>query len=131
MARSRVRPRGPSFADPEDVADWAADLPDSFLACRENHNWKPLDVDWLDFHGEPCGPTRAHSIGRVRRCTRCKTRRVQTLDLRGAIVRSHYEYPEGYQSEGLGRIVGDGRNLLRLESVTRDLSKKRTPNGDS
>lgn len=115
VARSRVRPRGPTYADPKDVAQWAEELTASYLECRElGHLWRPFAARWVP---------EDRYYERVLRCTRCKTKRVQTLSRRGEVVLSHYVYPDGYQSNGMGRIVGDGRDALRLESLTRFLSK--------
>lgn len=98
------------YADPDDVEEFAEGLKDSWLHCREmNHNWRPHDVG-------------SHPEGgweRTLRCVRCKTRRIQHLDTRGMVVSSRYEYPKGYQTEGLGRIVGEARGILRIESIKR------------
>lgn len=102
------------YADPGEVADFAAELPISHLHCRElGHNWKP----WVARIAEDGGFERAL------RCTRCRAERWQSLTRGGSIVSSHYVYPDGYIHEGLGRIVGDGRDALRLESLTRALDE--------
>lgn len=101
---------GPHYADPGDVREFAGTLPEKFLHCREmNHNWRPYTVG-----GHPDG-----GYERVLRCTRCRTRRVQHLTASGAVISSKYIYPDGYESKGLGRIVGEGRDALRLESIKR------------
>lgn len=104
----------PQGADLDEVREFAQHLPERFLHCREmGHNWRPYSAGrWEDGGFE-----------RVIRCTRCKTKRFQGIDSRGLIVSSHYEHPEGYLSNGLGRIVGDGRGALRLESIKRIVSK--------
>lgn len=103
------------WADVDAVAEFAEGLPERFLHCREmNHNWRPFDV----------GRHKDGGYERTLRCVRCKTRKVQHLDVRGMPVGgTRYEYPDGYQSDGLGRIVGEGRGALRLESIKR-LSKE-------
>ena len=37
------------------------------------------------------------------------------------VLTNHYEYPDGYLTDNIGRIVGEGRGLLRLESIMRVL----------
>lgn len=107
----------PHYADPGEVADFAAELKETFLYCRElNHNWRPYTA----------GKRRAKDGGgfvRTLRCVRCKTLKHQEIDARGMIERSHYEHPEGYLHKGMGRIVGEGRGMLRLESLKRLTSK--------
>jgi hypothetical protein len=99
------------YADTGEVEAFAAELPEKFLHCREmNHNWRPFDV----------GPHKDGGYERTLRCVRCKTRKVQHLDRYGMLIGgTRYEYPEGYQAENLGRIVGEGRGALRLESIKR------------
>jgi hypothetical protein len=40
---------------------------------------------------------------------------------RGVVLTNQYIHPDGYLMTGLGRIVGDGRGVLRLESITRQV----------
>lgn len=99
------------YADPHEVAEFAQGLSISHLHCRElGHNWRPHAARRAEDGG---------SFERVLRCVRCKTLRIQVLSIYGAVVSSHYEYPDGYISKGLGRIVGDGRDRLRLETTMR------------
>lgn len=102
----------PGYADPFEVAEFASGLTISYLLCRElGHNWRP----WT---------ARAIKGGfeRALRCTRCHTERWETLSSTGAKIKGHYVYPEDYLHEGLGRIVGDGRDALRLESLSRAIT---------
>lgn len=104
-----------SYADADAVADFAAGLTEAYLHCRElSHNWKPHSVIVAD---------DGISYERSLRCNRCKTKRVQILDRFGAVHSSHYEYPEGYLSDGLGRIAGEGRDRLRLETTMRMMKR--------
>lgn len=124
MARRKTLKRpAPEFADPGLVADFAKDLEADWLFCRTyQHNWKPWSAHWSDHEG--CYQVTI-------RCNRCSTKRVQTMSDKGAVLTSHYEYPEGYLAAGIGRIAGEGRDALRLESVTRvvahqnDLAQRR------
>lgn len=101
----------PNHADPGEVADFAALLPEKFLHCREmNHNWRPYTV----------GRHKDGGYERVLRCSRCRTLKTQHLDRFGMLVGSaSYQHPEGYLHAGMGRIVGEGRGVLRLESIKR------------
>ena len=100
-----------NYADSGEVEAFAAELPEKFLHCREmNHNWRPFQV----------GRHKDGGYARVLRCVRCRTRKTQHLDMMGMIVgTAKYEHPDGYLHVGMGRIVGEGRGLLRLESIKR------------
>lgn len=103
----------PLFADVEEVKAFAESLPDKFLECREmNHIWKAWTGQYV-----------AEGILRVLRCQRCKAERHQEISLSGTMLRSWYKHPEGYLHEGMGRIAGDGRDALRVESLARFMSK--------
>lgn len=102
----------PSYADAHEVAEFASGLAISWLHCRElGHNWRP----WT-------AAAKNGGFERALRCTRCRTERWEILTSTGAKVRGHYVYPDGYLHEGLGRIVGDGRDVLRLESLSRAIA---------
>lgn len=102
------------YAELDDVRDFAEGLKETFLHCRElGHNWRPYSAG-----SHPDG-----GYERTLRCTRCKTRRVQELSNRGMVLTNKYIHPEGYLHEGMGRIVGEGRGLLRLESLKRLVAK--------
>ena len=95
-----------------EVESFAAGLDQSHLLCRElGHLWSP----WT------AGLTDGGGYVRILRCPRCLTERHQVLDGRAHVVSNVYRYPDGYQHKGLGRIVGEGRDMLRLESITRTL----------
>jgi hypothetical protein len=101
----------PRTAEAHEVEEFAATLPEKFLHCREmSHNWRPYDV----------GRHKDGGFERTLRCSRCRTRKVQHLDERGMYVGgTKYIHPDGYLHEGMGRIVGEGRGILRLESIRR------------
>lgn len=93
------------------IQEFAESLPERFLHCRElGHNWKPWKA-------------AGHADGgfeRTLRCTRCRTLRVEQLTNRGGKLSSQYKHPDGYlQEAGAGRIVGEGRDVLRLTSLKR------------
>lgn len=100
------------FADTADVEKFATQLPDSFLQCREfGHSKRPYTAI----------RTRT-GFERTVRCTRCKTVWEQVLDRHARMITSRPRYADGYLAKGIGRIVGDGRDVLRLESVERTVS---------
>jgi hypothetical protein len=102
------------WADNDEIAAFAQDLPEEFLMCREmGHRWLPHDAEEFD----------DGSFMRILRCPRCKTRKVQDISRRGVIERTRYQHPDGYLHEGMGRIAGDGRGVLRLESIRRTITK--------
>jgi hypothetical protein len=116
MARRGIKLAEPpsqdiNYAALSEVEAFAEELPEKFLHCREmNHNWRPFTV----------GRYKDGGFERVLRCVRCRTKKVQHLDASGMILGgSKYEHPEGYLHKGMGRIVGEGRGLLRLESIKR------------
>lgn len=111
MAKAKESAPPVEYADPAEVSDFAAELSDKFLECRDTgHNWRRLAARWSPHLGE---------YRRVHRCRSCRAERTQRLSDKGAILSSSIDYPDGYLHKGLGRIVGDGRDLLRLETMGR------------
>lgn len=103
----------PQVARVDEVAAFAANLPEEFLQCREmGHNWRPHSAKWVPQY---------HVYERSMRCSRCATERHQVLSDVGHVLSGGYHYPEGYAHKGFGRITGDGRDRLRLESIFRVL----------
>lgn len=97
-----------------EVAEWAKDLPETFLYCREmGHNWLPYSA----------GRYKDGGFERTLRCSRCRTRKTQQITSRGLLMGTRYDHPDGYLTHGLGAIVGEERGLLRLESMTRIVAK--------
>lgn len=115
-ARRRAR-RTTGYASPGEVEQFAHQLPEAYLTCRDlGHSWRPFTARAL--------PRReGGGFERVVKCSRCPTRRVEHLSTSGERLASNMAYPKGYLHKGLGRIVGEGRDVLRLESVTRVLDK--------
>jgi hypothetical protein len=105
---------GVRWAALSEVEDFATELPEEFLLCREmGHRWLPYQAA-LNNDG---------TYHRALRCPRCKTKKVQEISSRGAILATHYKHPEGYLHEGMGRIAGDGRGVLRLEAIRRTITR--------
>lgn len=106
----------PTSIQGEDVASFAAHLSEEWLVCRDTgHTWRPFDAKVLQDKG---------CYERSHRCASCDTIRHQRLSFRGAVLGTTYDYPDGYLSN-VGRIVGDDRDRLRLESLQRALGKRR------
>lgn len=103
---------GVKWADLKEVEAFASELSEEFLQCREmGHRWLPSKA-----HVNP-----DRTFHREMRCPRCRTRKQQEVSGRGEILSTQYKHPEGYLHEGMGRIAGDGRGLLRLESIRRTI----------
>lgn len=101
--------------DPE-AADFVHSLPDAYLDCRDyGHLWSARTARW---------DSEMRAYERTLGCTRCDTTRTQWLSAYGSTLKGSYNYPEGYQHKGLGRLDGGARDALRLESVTRLLDLK-------
>jgi len=103
------------MASERDVAEWAADLPDEYLECRDyGHNWKPWAVRFDEEH---------NAYVRVARCGRCKSTRPEWMGMGGSRDRTSIAYRDGYLAPaGTGRLVMKDKDALRLESVTRQLN---------
>lgn len=95
-----------------DVLTWAEDLPDAYLNCRTLlHAWRAYTARYVP---------EDHCYEQVVRCTRCKTRRIETLSQTGHLQSRRYDYPDDYLApKGTGAIVGSERDSLRLTSVLR------------
>jgi hypothetical protein len=100
--------------DLKTVQDFADKLPDTYLDCRSmQHRWT----------GHTAGRHEMGGYHVVLRCTRCTTRKHQDLNDRGMVLRTWYTYPDGYLTEGVGRLIGEARGVLRLTSVLRTITK--------
>lgn len=108
----------PTYADPDEVADLAHEMPQAFLECRElrSHAWT-----WSD--ARPVA--RSRDVERTLVCSRCGSLRHQTLTESGAVIRDSRDYADGYLLHGVGRIDGQGRDALRRASVMRQLERAR------
>jgi hypothetical protein len=95
------------WADPSAVEDASAEWSDKLVHCRiYGHGWTPSSV------------TRAGDGFIVRQqCGRCTNEREQVMSSTGMAEPWRYIYSEGYLTEGLGRIGGDGRAVLRLAAL--------------
>lgn len=84
------------------------------VICRDlTHAWEPYTVE-----------AQRGGFKRVIRCPRCDTRRTDILDRRGKILRRSYAYPDHYLVNGVGRLIGDTKNTMRLEALKRLLERE-------
>jgi hypothetical protein len=90
---------GPRYAEPDEVSRQAAAWSKAILECRlYGHHWRPQRAVYHDQY-------RFYYL--VQACPRCHTERHTELN------------PAGYLTKGIGRIVGDGRDALRLAAIER------------
>lgn len=86
-----------------------AGMDEAFLQCRDfGHGWQPYTARRV-----------AEGYESVLRCSRCLTVRVRLIGMRGQVLRTGYEYPDGYRVHGLGQLTGSDRDRLRLASIER------------
>ena len=101
----------PQMAKLDDVAQFTARLPDDFLACRTwAHSW--------DLATSAVRRASGHIHWSVE-CATCGTIRTLIMTSSGRIAGNRYDYPDGYQSTGLGRIGQSGRALFRMATLKR------------
>lgn len=105
-----VSPR-PHMAKLGDVAKFAERLPNDYLMCRTwAHSWDPGSSSVQRSNG------RIHwTVG----CSICGTVRTRFMNPSGGILGNRYDYPEGYQSDGMGRISQRGMAQIRMETLKR------------
>jgi hypothetical protein len=84
------------------------DYDDTYLECRGlMHAWRHI------------GFFQDHSyVSRLAQCTRCHTRRIQTMNRSGEYISNpRYEYPDGYNHEYLERSEFRRETIRRAGSV--------------
>lgn len=93
----------------DDAATALAGMDEDHLLCRDlGHAWRPHQAQWV--------PQRRQFVETLR-CTRCKGERARLLGEHGELLANRYTYADGYLMHGLGRLTGDGRNMLRLAGL--------------
>lgn len=111
----------PTSADPKEVKRLARNLTDEALACRDvGHTWRMYRL--VKVRG---------GYNRDLFCPTCKTSRHEFINRNGEKLSTHYTYPDGYQIKGVGRLMGNARNTLRLESVIRNMDRAVAEGGDA
>lgn len=104
-------------ANRNDVEQFASGLQRQKLLCRTyGHSFAPFTVNVGNIENPRMGVYYEQTL----RC-RCGVKRRLLLSRSGSVVSSSYIYSEsdGYLSHGLGRIVGEGKDALRIEALTR------------
>lgn len=85
-------------------------MTDEFLQCRDfGHSWKSWHVATV-----PGG-----AFEQILMCIRCSSKRSRLLNRSGEQVSKGYQYADGYQLQGFGRMVGHDRDEIRLASIVR------------
>jgi hypothetical protein len=111
MTRARDRKSTPTYADRYEVEAAAAEMSTAHLDCRVmRHSWERADAVHI-------ARLRYYRVSYV--CVRCSSRRVAEVSETGHEYASTYEYAEGYLSHGIGRIVGEGRDAIRMAGLQR------------
>lgn len=113
MTNARRRRRAPQQRVDREAPDFSlAAVIDTMrvehVQCRDfGHSWRPYTAARL----------RGGGYESTLRCSRCRTLRKRTLGNHGQVLASSYEYPEQYIILGLGRLVGEEKDHLRLASI--------------
>lgn len=116
---TRKAPQWASLDDVERLADqWTPDI----LRCRTyGHLWEPQQATYNSKY-------RYYKVVQI--CRSCDSYRNMELDSRGHVVSQSIDYADGYLSKGVGRIIGDGRDILRLQTVLKTFDVRKTSKGD-
>lgn len=101
---------------PESFTEWAADLPDRFVECRnDQHRWTMLRARW---------DLKMNAYQVLHRCSRCRCGRDRSINAIGVVLSTRYDYPDNYLApKGSGTFDKDARADLRLMGITRWLDK--------
>ena len=111
--RSRRAPATPARKVIDPLEKFINTLELEHLQCRDfGHSWRPFTARWMA--EDRCYESQL-------RCGRCGTLRVRRLSRTGSQIGSHYDYPEGYVTKGMGRLTGSDRDKIRLASLLRVL----------
>lgn len=83
-----------------------------FIECRDiGHPWRKASTRWMKAE---------NAWEQAMVCGRCGTRRTRWLSRTGSILGGGYDYADGYQLKGSGRLVGTDRDKVRLASILGD-----------
>jgi len=84
-------------------------MPKAALHCRDfGHSWRAFQAYRLP---------RRQGFEQILRCERCGTDRHSILNVFGDVISRHYRYPDGYLVDGIGRLTGHDRGMLRVASI--------------
>lgn len=99
------------YATPRAVRKAALSMDEQHLHCRDyGHSWQPYSV-----------AEEGRGFVRELICS-CEAIRKDRLDRRGGVVSSGIDYPEGYLLKGLGRVTGETKGIIRLQSIMADMN---------
>jgi hypothetical protein len=92
-----------------DVDVIIANMSKSFMECRDwGHSWRAYTV----------GVDRRNNIfEQTLRCSRCYTHRLRTISGSGNLIKTRYQYKDGYLIPGWGRMSRDDKAILRLAII--------------
>lgn len=94
---------------PVSVHDAVQHMELSHIQCRDfGHSWRPFTARWLPSFNQ----YESQLI-----CQRCNTVRTRFLSRTGANLSTNYDYADGYTVKGLGRLSGEDRDVIRLQSI--------------
>jgi hypothetical protein len=97
------------FASPEDVEGQIEHWSSGVVMCRTyGHLWQPKSATWNP---------RWRIYFTEQQCPRCGCVRNSELTEHGAQLATWITYAEGYLTKGMGRVVGDARDVVRLAAV--------------
>lgn len=103
------------LATEADAEDYLGSAKNQYIYCR---TWGHRDM--RDYIARPVrmedNPAVSYEV--IQRC-KCRVKRVMLLDSRARVVRVNYDYTEapGYLVEGVGRMVGEAKDRLRLHLI--------------
>jgi hypothetical protein len=104
------------YLDASAVHQLALDMDPQFLECRANrHNLKPQN--------SVLNPVYSYKHNTYRCACGLIKHEITTADFPFKILDSWPEYPEGYLLHGVGRIAGDGRDVLKGVRMQRAFTK--------
>lgn len=95
-------------ASKKDIKEWQESLSDIATQCRDlKHNWFYQSAE-----------RSADGFIRQLGCITCGAFKLQHLDRSGYILKTSYEYPEGYvRPAGAGRVTQEENAQMRLLAV--------------
>jgi len=92
----------------KEVRLWVEGIDETSLKCRDlHHSWNHYTAG-----------RKGRGYERTLVCKGCDTLKVQSLSSRGMILKTKYQYIEGYlRPKGLGRVTKEENALIRLQSI--------------
>ena len=98
-----------------EIREWQENLPETSIMCRD------LKHNWFYQSAERTGEGFIRQLG----CITCGAFKLQHLDRSGYIMKTSYEYPDGYvRPQGAGRVTAEENAMLRLQAVKKQARGK-------